>query len=111
MDSIVQTKMEETLGSAEEAIEQLQEELHVNKKQTKKLERYVEDRRGKFIKLMLNAPLSRAFRTWRGPSTPVRPSCGHARRDERARVIRLAARVDIFIFFSILRAVRFCLFS
>lgn len=66
MDSIVQTKMEETLDSAEEAIEQLQEELHVTKKQTKKLERYVEDRRGKFIKLMLNAPLSRAFRTWRG---------------------------------------------
>ena len=64
VDSIVQMKMEETLDSAEEAIEQLQEELHVTKQQTKKLERYVEDKRGKFIKQMLNGPLSRAFRTW-----------------------------------------------
>ena len=64
VDSIVQAKMEETLEGAEEAIEQLQEELHETRKETRKLERYVEDRRSKFIKMMLNAPLSRAFRTW-----------------------------------------------
>lgn len=64
VDIIVQAKMEKTLDSAEEAIELLQEELHETKKQTRQLEQYVEDRRAKFVKMMLNMPVSRAFRTW-----------------------------------------------
>jgi predicted nucleic acid-binding Zn-ribbon protein len=64
VDAIVQMKMEETLDSAEEAIQHLQEELQVTKKHEKQLEKYVEDKRGKFLKSMMNAPLSRAFRTW-----------------------------------------------